>query len=163
MQFACAARGAPPAARLRGFARAAASPAVDATLRIVGAAEGRRLNRAYRGNDSATNVLTFRYSRIARGAGRESQRGDIVLCHPVVAREARTQGKALVAHYAHLVVHGMLHLRGFDHARPRDATRMERREAAILARLGYRDPYAAERAARRGGGGRRAPISKSIE
>lgn len=152
MQFACAARGAPSAARLRGFARAAAIPAIDVTLRIVGAAEGRRLNRAYRGKDSATNVLTFRYRRIARGAGREAQRGDIVLCHPVVVREARTRGKALAAHYAHLVVHGMLHLRGFDHARSRDATRMERLEATILARLGYRDPYAAERAARCGRG-----------
>lgn len=163
VQFACAARGAPSAARLRGFARAAANPAIDATVRIVGAAEGRQLNRAYRGKGTATNVLTFRYSRMARGAGRESQRGDIVLCHPVVVREARTQGKALVAHYAHLVVHGMLHLRGFDHERPRAATRMERREAVILARLGYRDPYAAERAALRSGRARRASMSKSIE
>ena len=144
MQFACAARGAPSAARLRAFARAAANPAIDVTLRIVGAAEGRRLNRAYRGKGSATNVLTFRYGRIARGAGREPQRGDVVLCNPVVVREARTQRKALVVHYAHLVVHGMLHLRGFDHERTRDAMRMQGVEAVILARLGYRDPYAAE-------------------
>ena len=163
MQFACAARGAPSAARLRAFARAAAGPAVDVTLRIVGAAEGSRLTRAYRSKGSATNVLTFRYDRIAHGEHRKLRRGDIVLCHPVIEREARTQRKSLAEHYAHLVVHGMLHLHGFDHERTRDAMRMERLEAAILARLGYRDPYAAERAARRGGAAWRAPNSKSIE
>ena len=144
VQFACAARGAPSAARLRAFARAATSPAVDVTLRIVGAAEGGRLNLAYRGKGAATNVLTFRYDRIAHHAGRKLQRGDIVLCHPVLEREARTQRKSLAEHYAHLVVHGMLHLRGFDHERARNAMRMERLETTILARLGYRDPYAAQ-------------------
>ena len=99
-------------------------------MRIVGAAEGRRLNRTYRGADRATNVLAF-------------HAGDVVLCHPVVVREARRQGKTLEAHYAHLVVHAMLHLRGYEHRRSRDARRMEAREAAILARLGYADPYAA--------------------
>ena len=69
--------------------------------------------------------------------------GDIVLCHPVVLREARVQGKTLEAHYAHLIVHAMLHLRGYLHDRLRDAKRMEKREIAILARLGYADPYAA--------------------
>ena len=163
MQFACAARGVPSAERLRAFACAALSRAVDVTLRIVGAAEGGRLNRAYRGKTSATNVLTFRYGRIAHGEHRKLQRGDIVLCHPVIEREARTQRKTLAEHYAHLVVHGMLHLRGFDHERTRDSIRMERLETAILARLGYRDPYAARRAAPRGGSARRAPMSKSIE
>lgn len=163
MQFACAARGAPSAARLRAFARAATSPAIDVTLRIVGAAEGGRLNRAYRGKGSATNVLTFRYRRPAHGAGRKLLRGDIVLCHPVVEREARAQRKPLAEHYAHLVVHGILHLRGFDHERTRNAMRMERLETAILARLGYGDPYAAKRAERRGGSACRAPISKSIK
>jgi probable rRNA maturation factor len=80
--------------------------------------------------DYATNVLAF-------------HGGDIVLCHPVVVREARRQGKTLRAHYAHLVVHAMLHLRGYGHDRLRDAQRMERREIAILARLGYANPYAA--------------------
>ena len=130
MQYACRAAGAPGAAQLRKFARAASATAADITLRIVGAAEGRRLNRRYRKADHATNVLAF-------------DGGDVVLCHPVVMREARNQGKTLEAHYAHLVVHAMLHLRGYLHDRLRDAKRMEKREIAILARLGYANPYAA--------------------
>jgi probable rRNA maturation factor len=105
---------------------------MHATLRVVGAAEGRRLNRAFRGRDYATNVLSFSYGR---------GRGDVALCHPVIAREAREQGKTLQAHYAHMVVHGLLHLRGLDHARRADAVRMERREIRILRSLGYPDPY----------------------
>ena len=120
----------PSASRLRSYVRAARGAATGITLRIVGAAEGRRLNREFRGRDYATNVLAF-------------HSGDIVLCHPVVAREARGQKKTLRAHYAHLVVHAMLHLRGYGHDRLRDAKRMEKREIAILARLGYPDPYAA--------------------
>ena len=130
VQYACRAARAPRAGRLRAFARAAAAGSRAITLRIVGAAEGRRLNRAYRAADRATNVLAF-------------HGGDIVLCHPVVLREARHQRKTVEAHYAHLVIHAMLHLRGYAHERLRDATRMERRETAILARLGYADPYAA--------------------
>jgi probable rRNA maturation factor len=130
VQYACKAAGAPGAARLRKFARAAGFAGADVTLRIVGAAEGRRLNRGYRGADRATNVLAF-------------HGGDIVLCHSVVKREAQIQGKTLQAHYAHLVVHAMLHLRGYLHDRSRDAKRMEKREIAILARLGYSNPYAA--------------------
>ena len=117
---------------MRAFACAAARAGSQVTLRLVGAAEGRRLNRVYRKRDYATNVLAF-------------DNGDVVLCHPVVAREARRQRKTLEAHYAHLVVHAMLHLRGFRHERARDAARMERRESAILARLGYADPYLAGR------------------
>ena len=130
VQYACRAVGAPSATRLRSYARAASPAAIAVTLRLVGAAEGRRLNRDYRGADRATNVLAF--------AG-----GDIVLCHPIVVREARLQRKTLQAHYAHLIVHAMLHLRGYAHDRLRDAKRMEKREIAILARLGYADPYAA--------------------
>jgi len=130
VQYACRAAGAPSAARLRSYARAARPAAIDVTLRVVGAAEGRRLNREYRGADRATNVLAF-------------ASGDIVLCHPIVVREARLQGKTPQAHYAHLVVHAMLHLRGYVHDRLRDAKSMEKREIAILARLGYADPYAA--------------------
>ena len=130
MQYACRAAGAPAASSLRRFAHAAAAAATEITLRIVGAVEGRRLNRVYRGADHATNVLAF-------------DSGDIVLCHPVVVREARRQGKTLRAHYAHLVVHAMLHLQGYRHQRPRDARRMEKREIAILARLGHPDPYTA--------------------
>ncbi|HSG76550.1 MAG TPA: rRNA maturation RNase YbeY [Burkholderiales bacterium] len=130
-----AARGAPSAARLRAWARAAAAPGTEVTLRVVGAAEARLLNRAFRKRDTATNVLSFAYSK---------RHGDVVLCHPVIAREARAQGKTLAAHYAHLVVHGMLHLRGLDHARAADARRMERRETMLLARLGFGDPYTVE-------------------
>ena len=130
VQFACRAAGAPRAAKLQRFARAAGKAASEITLRVVGAAEGRRLNRTYRGADRATNVLAF-------------HAGDVVLCHPVVVREARRQGKTIEAHYAHLVIHAMLHLRGYEHERSREARRMEAREAAILARLGYADPYAA--------------------
>jgi probable rRNA maturation factor len=130
-----AARGAPSSARLRAWALAAAPAGAEITLRVAGAAEARRLNRDYRGRDYATNVLSFAY---ARG------RGDLVLCHPVVRREARAQGKTLAAHYAHLVVHGVLHLRGMRHARARDARRMERREIALLARIGVADPYTVE-------------------
>jgi probable rRNA maturation factor len=101
------------------------------TLRIVGEREGRRLNRAYRKKNRATNVLTF-------------DTADVVLCHPVIRREARAQGKSVAAHYAHLVVHGCLHLRGYDHEKKRDAARMEAREIAILRRVGFRDPYAVE-------------------
>ena len=129
MQYACRAAGAPSPARLRAFARAAGGTSAEVTLRIVGAAEGRRLNRVYRGADRATNVLAF-------------HAGDVVLCHPIVVREAHRQGKTVAAHYAHLVVHAMLHLRGYAHARLREAKRMEQREVAILARLGYADPYA---------------------
>lgn len=136
VQWVCRARGAPPAARLRSFARAATRGTVEVTLRIVGTAEGRRLNRDYRRRDYATNVLTFGYGR--SGA---RLRGDIVLCHPVVVHEARAQRKSTEAHYAHLVVHAMLHLRGYDHRRAQEARRMERAEARALRRLGFADPY----------------------
>ena len=131
VQYACrAAGGVPGASSLRAFARAAGAKVAQITLRIVGASEGRRLNRTYRGADRATNVLAF-------------DGGDIVLCHPVVVREARRQEKTLRAHYAHLIVHAMLHLRGYRHDRLRDARRMEKREIAILSQLGCADPYAA--------------------
>jgi probable rRNA maturation factor len=130
-----AVRGAPAAARLREWARAAARPGAEVTLRVVGAAEARLLNRVFRKRDYATNVLSFSYSQ---------RQGDVVLCHPVIASEARAQGKSLAAHYAHLVVHGMLHLRGRDHARRAEARRMERAEIAVLRRLGFGDPYTVE-------------------
>jgi probable rRNA maturation factor len=120
--------------RIRAWARAALAVPAEVTLRFVNAAEGRRLNRAYRNRDYATNVLTFIYRR-------RPLAGDIVICAPVVAREAREQGKDLEAHHAHMLVHGLLHLQGHDHERRAEAARMERRERAILARLGYPDPY----------------------
>jgi probable rRNA maturation factor len=131
-------KGIPADAKLRAYAREALKRAADVTLRIVGEAEGRRLNLTHRGKDYATNVLTFVYES-ARGAPLS---GDIVLCAPVLAREARAQGKALEAHCAHLVVHGLLHLQGYDHEADADAVAMERRERVILRRLGFGDPYA---------------------
>jgi probable rRNA maturation factor len=122
--------GVPSAALLRRCAREASR--ADITLRIVGRAEGRKLNGHFRKKNYPTNVLSFPY-----GGGR----GDVVLCHPVVVKEARAQGKTLRAHYAHLVVHGVLHLRGHDHLRKSEAARMERAEIRILRRLGFGDPY----------------------
>jgi probable rRNA maturation factor len=109
----------------------------EMTLRIVNAAEGRNLNSAFRGKDYATNVLTFIYHEPKS----PMLMGDVVLCAPVVAREARTQGKALRDHYAHLTIHGVLHLAGYDHVKPRDAKKMESLEVALLAQLNIADPY----------------------
>ena len=128
----------PADARLRAWARAALARRATVTLRYVAEAEARRLNREFRGKDYATNVLTFIYDDAPRGVCA----GDIVICAPVVAREARAQGKDAAAHHAHLLVHGLLHLQGYDHENGGDAVRMERRERAVLRRLGFGDPYA---------------------
>ncbi len=125
----------PSRAKLRQWARAALRRAARVTLRIAGAHEARQLNRRFRNRDYPTNVLTFVYRE------RPALEGDIVLCAPVVAREARQRHIGADAHFAHLVVHGMLHLQGHDHFRTREAQRMERLEARILAKLGYADPY----------------------
>lgn len=133
--------GLPTNTQLRGWLAAALEQSAAITVRFVGAAEGRQLNRAYRGRDYATNVLSFDYG----GAGRSQVlTGDIVLCAPVLRREARAQGKALSAHVAHLTVHGALHLQGHDHQKPRAAARMESMEKRILAKLGIADPYAGD-------------------
>jgi probable rRNA maturation factor len=129
VQFAVPRRGVPSPATLRAWAKSAGS--MPMTLRIVGAREGRTLNRRFRRRDYATNVLSFPYGRS----------GDVVLCHAVIAREAREQGKSVRAHYAHLVVHGVLHLRGHEHDDKASARRMERREIGILRRIGFADPY----------------------
>jgi probable rRNA maturation factor len=107
---------------------------------VVGAAESRRLNARYRGRDSATNVLSFPAPAPVRAA-RPAPLGDLVICAPVLRSEARAQAKPLSAHWAHLVVHGALHLIGYDHERDADARRMERREVAVLRRLGFPNPY----------------------
>ncbi len=127
----------PTPAQIRRWARAALGRSGDITVRIVGEAEARILNRRYRGRDQATNVLAFPYA-----SSRRAVHGDIVLCAPVIAREALAQGKTLEAHFAHLTVHGLLHLQGHDHAGRREAARMESLEKRLLAKLGYPDPYA---------------------
>jgi probable rRNA maturation factor len=137
VQYAASRRRLPARSSVASWVRAAlAGCRAQVTVRFVGAAEARRLNRQFRRRDRATNVLSFAYA--ARG-GRLA--GDIVLCAPVVAREARDQAKPLRAHYAHLAVHGALHLRGYDHERARAAVRMQAEERRILARLGFPDPY----------------------
>lgn len=115
------------------------------SLVVVDEAEGRALNRDYRAKDYATNVLSFALNEGDTVAGLPLF-GDLVFCAPVVAREAAEQGKTLDAHYAHLTVHGMLHLQGFDHEADDEAEVMEALESVILAKLGYADPYAAEKA-----------------
>ena len=128
--------GAPTRPQVRRWARAACATAAEVTVRFVGTDEGRQLNRDYRGRDYATNVLSFPYESGERICG------DLVLCLPVVEREAREQGKSPEAHFAHMVVHGMLHLQGYDHETGHnDAERMEAVERKILSDLGYHDPY----------------------
>ncbi len=109
-------------------------------LAVVGAPESRRLNAQYRGRDCATNVLSFPAPLPLPGAPVRAL-GDLVICARVLRAEARAQAKTLRAHWAHLVVHGTLHLIGYDHERDADARRMERREIAVLRRLGFANPY----------------------
>ena len=124
----------PRAAVQRWITRALLRDA-EMTVRVVGEAEARTLNRDYRGKDYATNVLTFDYTQAPMVTA------DLVLCGPVVAREAAEQGKTLAQHFAHLAVHGILHMRGYDHEDAADAARMERAEKRILKRLGHPNPY----------------------
>ncbi len=123
--------------KIRRWAQAAIMQSATVTIRLVGEEEGRTLNRDYRHKDYATNVLTFTYDEPGGPLV-----GDIVLCVPVILREAETQNKNADAHFAHLVIHGMLHLQGFDHETEEDAQTMERRERDILNTLGFADPYA---------------------
>ena len=111
------------------------------TVRIVGREEGRRLNQRFRGASGPTNVLSFPFHAPPGAPGGDGEIGDVVLCAPVVNREARVQGKPRGDHWAHLVVHGVLHLLGCDHDTPVAAQRMERLERGILARFAVPDPY----------------------
>jgi len=124
-----------PRHRVARWIRAALDKPAEITVRIVDEEEGRTLNRDFRAKDYATNVLTFDYAR------EPVILADLVLCAPVVEREAIAQGVALQAHYAHLLVHGALHAQGHEHERAREARRMEAIETSVLAGLGFADPY----------------------
>jgi probable rRNA maturation factor len=127
-----------PRHRVAKWIRSALQGPGEITVRIVGAEEGQLLNRDYRGKDYATNVLTFSYAE----SEDDPVAADIVLCCPVVEKEAKDQKKPLQAHYAHLIVHGALHAQGYDHEDPADAEEMEGIETQVLADLGFPDPYA---------------------
>ena len=137
----------PSQARLAEWARAAAGrrgARATVAIRVVTPAESRRLNRDYRGKDKPTNVLSFPAdieAAVLLATSEAKPLGDLAICAGVVAREARGQRKARTAHWAHMVVHGTLHLLGYDHDDEGDARRMERRERLLLAKLGFPDPY----------------------
>jgi len=128
-------RAALPRHKVTKWIRHALQDDAEITVRIVGAAEGQALNKDYRHKDYATNVLTFDYTQ------EPIVTADLVLCAPVVAKEAKEQNKTLEEHYAHLLVHGALHAQGWDHEEDEDAQVMELRESEIMARLGFANPY----------------------
>jgi probable rRNA maturation factor len=125
----------PTSSQFRKWAKAALRVDTEVTIRIVDALEGRALNLAYRGKDYATNVLTFPL------AEEPHLMGDIIICAPVVEAEANAQNKKIEAHYAHLTVHGVLHLHGYDHEIEAQAALMESIEVTTLMQLGYPNPY----------------------
>jgi probable rRNA maturation factor len=137
VQFASEADALPSRAQIRRWVVAALEHNAEITVRIVDAEEAQALNQDYREKTYVPNVLTFEYGEIAPGL----LGGDVVICAPVVEREAREQGKLLKDHYAHMTIHGVLHLQGYDHIEPADADVMESREAAILKRFHIPNPY----------------------
>jgi probable rRNA maturation factor len=157
VQFATGRRGVPQSGSFKRWANAAVAAAAlpgasrsewSVSVRVVGSAESRKLNRLWRGKDKPTNVLSFPSdvlnsdAQAPSGSTDEPQSlGDLAICAPVVAREAKEQQKVLQAHWAHMVIHGILHLLGYDHEDDRDAERMESCEIAILAQFGYPNPY----------------------
>lgn len=134
VQYASEAADLPQRPMLRRWVKAALQQSAEITLRFVDSEEGAALNGDYRGKKGPTNVLSFLYTT-------QPLAGDIAICAPVVEQEAAAQGKALMAHYAHLVVHGVLHLQGWDHQSEAEADAMESRETAILQSLGFAAPY----------------------
>jgi len=135
IQYASDALHLPTRAQFRKWVKAALRVDTEVTIRIVDAEEGRELNSMYRGKDYATNVLTFPLTE------EPHLMGDIIICAPVVEAEAKSQNKTLEAHYAHLTVHGILHLHGYDHETEPQAELMEGLETAIVTKLGYPSPY----------------------
>lgn len=142
VQFAIGRTGLPHAAAIRCWVRAALQNRQEAqlTVRIVDETEGAELNRYWRGKQGPTNVLSFPCEGLEQVA--PGLLGDIVVCAPVVAREAQEQDKELRAHWAHMLIHATLHLLGHDHQAPAETAQMEKLETDILANLGYADPYA---------------------
>jgi probable rRNA maturation factor len=137
VQFASEADDLPTRAQVRRWVTAALEHSAEITVRIVDAEEAQALNQDYRQKGYVPNVLTFEYGEISPGV----LGGDVVICAPVVEREAREQGKPLKDHYAHMTVHGVLHLQGYDHLDPAEAEAMESREAAILKQFRIPNPY----------------------
>lgn len=135
LQFASNQANLPTRNQFRKWAKATVRVDTEVAIRIVDEEEGRALNNAYRGKDYATNVLTFPLTE------EPHLMGDIIICAPVVAAEALAQNKSLEAHYAHLTVHGVLHLHGYDHETEAEAELMEGLETAIIMKLGYANPY----------------------
>lgn len=132
----------PNATDIEPWIQAALSPDIkyaEITVRIVDEAESAQLNQTYRHKQGPTNILSFNYDPLPESGC--DLLGDLVICAPVVAREAREQNKTLLAHWAHLIVHGSLHLQGYDHIKTADAEIMENKERQILAKLGFQDPY----------------------
>ncbi|HWU66980.1 MAG TPA: rRNA maturation RNase YbeY [Methylophilus sp.] len=136
LQLASQAADIPSIAQFKRWVHAALRVETSLTIRVVDEDEGRQLNASYRGKDYATNVLTFPLTE------EPLLMGDIIICAPVVAREAIEQGKSLLAHYAHMTVHGVLHLHGYDHEVDAQADLMEAMEIAIMHKLGFSNPYA---------------------
>ena len=135
VQYASAAKTMPTRPQFRRWVKSALKKEAEITLRIVDESESMELNHQFRGKASATNVLTFVYDES------EPLSGDIVLCADVVEKEAKQQHKDLIAHYAHLTVHGILHLQGYDHEEDADAKIMEQLETEIVTKLGFSNPY----------------------
>ena len=134
IQLATRSSSVPKPAKIRRWIVAALQQDADITIRFVGMQEGKQINQQFRGKAYATNVLSFCYQL-------QPLYGDIVICAPVVIKEAKQQKKQLEAHYAHLIVHGVLHLQGYDHVKNHEAVMMESLESEILLKLGYDDPY----------------------